>query len=56
LLPKTKCLTRKKLRARRERPRDSRAAEKRDELASFYVGHGLLPPAFVSCHRYGTAR
>ena len=28
---------------RRERPRGSRAAEQRDELASSYVEHGLLP-------------
>src|SRR6478752_1479375 len=31
------------LRARRERPRHSRAAQKRDELASSYVEHRLLP-------------
>src|SRR5215471_17734924 len=31
------------LRARRERPRCRRAAEQRDELASSWVEHGLLP-------------
>jgi hypothetical protein len=31
------------LRARRERPTSRRAAEQRDELASLYVEHGLLP-------------
>jgi hypothetical protein len=31
------------LRARRDRPRGSRATEQRDELASSDVGHGLLP-------------
>src|SRR5262249_27443824 len=34
---------RRLLRARRERPRRSRAAEQRDEVASLHVGHGLLP-------------
>src|SRR5262249_20755347 len=34
---------RRLLRGRRERPRSRRAAEKRDELASSLVGHGLLP-------------
>src|SRR5262249_35929597 len=38
------------LRARRERPRDRRAAEQRDELASSQGWHGLSPPrAAVSC-------
>src|SRR5262249_43525671 len=37
------------LRARRERPR-RRAAEKRDELASSYLEHGLLPG--TRCARY----
>jgi hypothetical protein len=31
------------LRARRERPRHSRAAQKRDELAPSEVEHGLIP-------------
>jgi len=31
------------LRARRERPCDCRAAEQRDELAAFHVGHGSFP-------------
>src|SRR5262245_55839472 len=35
------------LRARRERPRSSRAAEQRDEIASSHVGHGGVLPHFV---------
>jgi len=34
---------RRLLRARRERPRCRRAAQKRDEVASPNVGHGLSP-------------
>jgi len=37
-------LTCRLLRARRERPRDGRAAEQRDELAPLHVEHGGLPP------------
>jgi len=39
------------LRARRERPRGRRAAEKRDELASSYVEHGLPPKPAVPAYR-----
>src|SRR5262249_9504939 len=42
------------LRARRERPRDHRAAEQRDELASAHVGHlGVLPPLCAKPWLYG---
>jgi hypothetical protein len=33
----------RRLRVRRERPSDRRAAEERDELASSHVGHRLAP-------------
>jgi hypothetical protein len=35
---------RRLLRARHERPRSSRAADERDELTTFHVGHG---PSFL---------
>ena len=38
------------LRPRRERPRRRHAAEERDELATFHVGHGACSPAL--CQRY----
>jgi hypothetical protein len=35
------------LRARRERPRDRRAAEQRDELAASYVEHEATSPPWT---------